>query len=281
MDARTIVVSLASLTLAQAGELHQAARECDADQMRQLLSRSPSLNETDEDGRTPLLIAIDARQAECVGLLLEAGADPLARDRKGRNAFRATDEIADRRDRTAIRLYLVGNSVQDVSQDATGPMPWSLEHSVMHGQTRATKMLLELGADPNAAGRRGTTPLADAALKGNLEGVRLLLDAGARVDAVSQAGAQPIHSAALGDNGEVVRELVMRGADVNARTRDEAQTPLHFAAAMGKVKAVEALVELGADLTVKDSKGRTPLDAAERAGRTDIAAFLRRAASAK
>jgi ankyrin repeat protein len=50
---------------------------------------------------------------------------------------------------------------------------------------------------------------------------------------------------------------------------------------MGKVKAVEALVELGADLTVKDSKGRTPLDAAERAGRTDIAAFLRRAASAK
>jgi ankyrin repeat protein len=43
----------------------------------------------------------------------------------------------------------------------------------------------------------------------------------------------------------------------------------------------EALVALGADLTVKDSNGRTPLDAAERAGLPDVVAFLKRAATAK
>ncbi|HLN04081.1 MAG TPA: ankyrin repeat domain-containing protein [Bryobacteraceae bacterium] len=73
----------------------------------------------------------------------------------------------------------------------------------------------------------------------------------------------------------------MHGADINARTRDDAQRPLHIAAAMGKMKAVEALVGLGADLTAKDSQGRTPLDAAERAGLTDVVALLRRAVAAK
>ena len=61
---RTIITLLASLALTHAGELHQAARVCDADRMRQLLSRHQSLNETDESGMTPLHIAIDSRQPE-------------------------------------------------------------------------------------------------------------------------------------------------------------------------------------------------------------------------
>jgi ankyrin repeat protein len=79
----------------------------------------------------------------------------------------------------------------------------------------------------------------------------------------------------------VIKELAKHGADVNARTRDESQTPLHIAASMGKMKAVEALVSLGADLTMKDSTGRTPLAAAERAGLTDVVEFLKRAAAAR
>jgi ankyrin repeat protein len=276
---RTIIALLASFVFAHAGELHQAARVCDADRMRQLLSRHLLLNETDENGVTPLHIAVDSRQAACVRLLLEAGADPMVRDRQGRNAFDAALKIPDLRDLKTITVLLY--SSQKKPGGPMGPVPWSLEYTAIRGQTDVTKMLLAMGADPNAIGTDGATPLDEAAFKGNLEIVRVLLAHGARMNAISKAGTQPIHDAALGDSAEVIRELAMRGADINARTRDDAQTPLYIAAAMGKMKAVEALVALGADLTAKDAHGRTPLDAAERAGVIDVAAFLRRVAATK
>jgi len=42
----------------------------------------PSLNETDENRMKPLPIAIDFGQPACVGLLLEAGADRKAREKR-------------------------------------------------------------------------------------------------------------------------------------------------------------------------------------------------------
>jgi len=283
-DLRTAGLLAAALAIVPAvvtaGELHEAARICFADRMRELLAQNPSVNEAEEDGRTPLHVAIDWRQIACVGLLLEAGADREALDGDGRNAYDAADQIVDRRARATIRQYLDARSGLKVSQTPTGPTPWSLEYAVLRRQTAVTKMLLEMGADPNKAGTNGTTPLADAALKGDLAAVRLLLDAGARADAVSEAGTLPIHDAALGGNAEVIRALAGNGADVNARTRDEGQTPLHLAAAMGKTDAVKALVELKADTAARDAKGRTALDLAERAGVADAVAILRAAASA-
>ena len=278
---RTITTILAFVSLAQGGELHEAARACKVDRIRPLLMRHPALNEPDEDGSTPLHIAIDARQVVCVGLLLEAGADRAVRDRKGRTAYDAAEKIADLQDRATIRAFLASRLSQKVNPSAPGPRPGSLEYWVMRGQGDVVKMMLSLGADPNATGSGGTTPLADAALKGDIEVVRLLLARGARLHAVSKSGTQPIHDAALGGNGEVIRELVKQGADVNARSRDEYQTPLHSAAAMGKMKAVEALVAVGADLTSRDAKGKTPVEAAEGVGLTEVVGLLRRSAAAK
>ena len=279
---RTVVSLLTALTLAQAAELHQAARECDEGRMQERLSQDLPLNERDEDGMTPLHVAIDSRRIACVRLLLEAGADRLARDSRGRTAFGAAGEVTDQKVQGAIHRLLLGNPrIEMSSGEPTGPPPWSLEYSVMRRQTDATKMLLQLGADPNAVGTRGTTPLADAALKGDLDGVRLLLEAGARVDIVSQGGTLPIHDAALGDNADIIRALAQQGADVNARTQDGEKTPLHFAASMGKMRAVKALSALGADPAAEDSNGRTPLDVAERAEFVDVAEFLKRVASSE
>ena len=51
------------------------------------------------------------------------------------------------------------------------------------------------------------------------------------------------------------------GADVNAADR-QGQTALHGAAQWGFDQVVQYLADHGAKLDIKDSKGRTPLDAA-------------------
>jgi ankyrin repeat protein len=174
---RTIVALLVSLSLARAGELHQAARACDVDRIRQLLSRYPSLNEMDENGMTPLHVAIDSRQIACVRLLLEARADRNARDRQGRTALDVALKPPDLSDSKAVQdwravVLLLWKPSQEKAPEPTGPMPGSLEYSVTHSQRNVTGMLLALGADPNRTGTQGTTPLADAALKGDLDTVR-------------------------------------------------------------------------------------------------------------
>lgn len=89
-----------------------------------------------------------------------------------------------------------------------------------------------------------------------------------------------MHNAALGGHPELIRELAKHGTNINAPSRDGAQTPLHIAAAMGRLKAAEALMTLGANPTLQDFRGRTPLELAERAGLAAVATLLRTAAAA-
>lgn len=51
------------------------------------------------------------------------------------------------------------------------------------------------------------------------------------------------------------------GANVNAKGLDN-ETPLHDAAMNGHTKLVKLLVEKGADVHAKNSKGKTPIDVA-------------------
>lgn len=263
--------SILLATLAQAAELHQAVRTCDVPRIQQLLAKQPNLNELDDSGQTPLLIAIDARKPECVGLLISAGADRNTPDPKGRTPLNALMQVSNTQDRAALAARYFPQRSLSATQQAT---PWTLEHSIPRGQTEVTKMLLQMGADPNRPSTNGSTPLAAASFKGDLEAVRILLAHGAKPDIPTKAGTQPIHEAALGDSAPVIQELAAKGASINARTRDEQQTPLHLAASMGKLKAIQALLALHADATLKDTAGRTPLEAAQRAGLTDAAALL-------
>ena len=119
---RTIVTLLASLALSHAGELHEVARVCDAERMRLLLSRGPSLDEADENGMTPLHIAIESRKRECVALLLKAGADRKARDGRGRTPFDLAVNIANPLERTATAYMLRNFRTPDLREFRTTPL---------------------------------------------------------------------------------------------------------------------------------------------------------------
>ncbi|KAJ1971878.1 hypothetical protein H4R34_005599 [Dimargaris verticillata] len=133
---------------------------------------------------------------------------------------------------------------------------------------------------------------------GDMAMVKYSLDNGVAVDSVLN-GAEPIHLACCMDSLPVLVLLLQYGARPNARRLPKgtscysvtrcpkwgsdsrarvkaSPTPLHFAAANGKLALVRILLQWGAAVDVADEYGSTPIDVAAAQGHTEIVELLRR-----
>ena len=84
-----------------------------------------------------------------------------------------------------------------------------------------------------------------------------------------------------GGHKEMVRLLIAYGATVNTRQElihnsYKEWTPLHFDTNEGHKEITELLISEGAYINSKDSKGKTPMDYAQKERKTEIAALLRK-----
>jgi ankyrin repeat protein len=125
---------------------------------------------------------------------------------------------------------------------------------------------------PKARDARGNSTLMYAAALGSLESMRMLLDAGADPNAANDFGATPLMWCA-GDAAKV-RLLLSKGADPNARSR-LGRTPLLIAAACdGAAEAARLLIEKGADLNARDKGGSSVLGQAAASNNLEVARLL-------
>lgn len=144
--------------------------------------------------------------------------------------------------------------------------------------------LIEHGADLNKQTSIDITPLSYAAELSSPSVLEKLLDhADVRKGAVLQHAINR-----QSDNIEILTLLLDRGAPINAMKHENHAgslmmfpfmglgPPLHTAASMGRLDVVRFLIEGGADKTIKDRKGRTARDDAERLGHPEVAEFLDR-----
>ena len=100
---------------------------------------------------------------------------------------------------------------------------WSLVNGVRACPTEIVQILLSKGMDPNAPGRRGETPLVEAAGWSSAATVKALLDAGANPNAPNAAGEIPLVAAVKNpgfDNIAKVKVLLAAGADARVAQRD-------------------------------------------------------------
>ena len=154
---------------------------------------------------------------------------------------------------------------------AAAPDDRALLDATKRGDVAAVRLLLEDGADPNAARGDGLTALHVAAQAGNLEIAKLLIGAGAEVAATTRIGGyMPMHLASGAAQASVVGALIEAGADPGAVTTASGATPLHLAAkAFSGESTVRVLLEHGARVNaVEASAGQTPLMFAASYGRT-------------
>ncbi|KJE96283.1 hypothetical protein CAOG_06626 [Capsaspora owczarzaki ATCC 30864] len=142
---------------------------------------------------------------------------------------------------------------------------WSvLMHQVSNeATTDALRPLLRRDANVNHATPSGMTALMVAAIRSRDDLLRFLIDAGANVAARNAHGWTALHL--CGGNREpftgrssvdCIITLLKAGANVNATTVDGV-TPLMMQVRLADVEAVHALMWSDADITLRDSYGRT------------------------
>ena len=107
--------------------------------------------------------------------------------------------------------------------------------------TIAAVVLVGCGESSNPEANRA---LLDAVKRrGNIEAVKQAIADGADLNAMGDEGETPLHQAALGGHKEVAELLIVKGADLNAKSYGE--TPLDLAIRLGQTETADLLRKHG------------------------------------
>ena len=208
-------------------------------------------NAVDGAGSTALIHAAGRGSLAAMAMLLTAGADVHARNRRGATAL--TWALSDP---AKVRLLVErGAAVNDKTSEGRVPLHIAAQQP---GGAEVLELLLAGGANPNVADVAGMTPVHIAATTGSEALLRALIAAGGNVNAVSGNGSTPlILAAGSGANG-AVRLLLENGADPSKVTKRNLSA-LASASYWGDVATMEKLIEKGAPVQLADHDGFSPL----------------------
>lgn len=236
--------------------LHVAAQSGKLECVQYLLLCNVSVDALKRADWTPLMLACTKNNLNVIQELLSSGANPRCRNKDGWTAF----HIAVRESHMNVVCYLLDIDPllwNTVSKNGRTP----LHTAALHGHLDAVKILCNAGCDKDVQDFCSTTPLMDAA-SGNHPHVLKYLIQEAEVDIEKRdaLGRSVLHLAAQSGSLQCVSLLVSDVlVDVNQTTTDSL-TSLHFAAKEGQVECLQLLLQLGADASAKDNRGRSAED---------------------
>jgi uncharacterized protein len=154
-------------------------------------------------------------------------------------------------------LAALRDAVDDPAHVPNGPMPLTigscLEYAIYHSPLPFIRTLLEIGADSNPADHAGFPPLI----------------------AALSCSRPRSGSPGRPDVPEILTLLLAFKSDPNQRGIDD-YTPLHMAVGEQNLRAIEILLQAGADprLRTRIDSCETPRELAEKAGFPEIAELL-------
>ena len=247
--------------------LLEAYAEDNTEIVKLLLAHGADANAKAPDGRILLGCAVDDGRTEVVSALLVHGADPNSRYKDGTTPlYHAIKEP-----HTEIIKLLLDHHADMYAEDINHDTPLSM--AINYGQSEAIDLMLEHGAKADSAIRDyAGAALFSAVINNNRDKVALYLSFGADANAKGKDGSTPL---SLVKNPDIAKLLVRHGADPKTPLKDDDNcTYLHSAASIGDKELVELVLAGGADIEAKDRIGKTPLCYAVDDGRTEIVAVL-------
>ena len=210
--------------------------------VEQYIKDGEKLTKTNKTGQFPLWVAVWNHDSKMVDLLLKNDADATQKF-KGKESSSSCLEIA-----------------------------------AQEGLLEISKLLVDAGADPDARGFVGHTPLRVAARNGHVDLVKYFISKGCEVDSRGNDKATALEHAAGKGHLDIVKILVENGADINIQDKDK-DFPLGEASRAGFIDVVAYLLSKGADTTLKNNDGNNAEELARLAGQPKIVEMLKQKAN--
>ncbi|MDD5456115.1 MAG: ankyrin repeat domain-containing protein [Candidatus Margulisbacteria bacterium] len=217
-----------------------------------LINAGADVNYRDNDKHTPLMFAIYYNQEKFVRDLIKRGADIHARDRERE---KPVFTLAVEKGNMNIIKLLFSKGARVNDEDRVG---WTaLMTAAEQGNPALLNMLVKAGAKINHICKNGWTPLFRAVFGGKIYNVRILLENKADV----HLGKSPLGSAVYHGHLDIIKILIKEGINVNVVDENSMvkDTPLICAAYRRRSAIVVELLKAGADVRLRDYKGRTAL----------------------
>ncbi|XP_050300061.1 ankyrin repeat domain-containing protein 35 isoform X2 [Anthonomus grandis grandis] len=272
---------------------------------------APDLVESrDEDGFTPLHLAVIAGNTQLVTFLLANNADVAAVDNEKHTvvhwatvcgetaALRAvlaagapvsTPDVhggyplhyaaqmcgGDKDSELGLQVLhaLLGHKDINVSVedgDRRQPLLWAASA----GSAKAILALVRAGAIVESSDRDGLTALHCAASRGHTDCIDTLLTlCGASPDIIDSNGCTALHYAVTLGHADATALLLAHGADPNRQDR-KGRSPAHCGCAKGQFETVKLIGARGANLWLRNARGDFPLHEAAGSGRRELVAWL-------
>ncbi|VUZ53240.1 unnamed protein product, partial [Hymenolepis diminuta] len=258
--------------------LHLAVMYNHADLTAYLIKRCSPMEIQDNNGWTPLLLAITKCAIAACLTLIQFGADLNARDLSQRNALQLAILYGALKEETLwkqIREHgLYGRLINEEDEDGCTALHYATK--VGGSMLNVTRDLLASGANCLRQNGARETPLYVAAKQGCIATVESLLrtDHGLwSMNTLDANGCTPLHIAAANAHSNVVALLIANGSSF--RRCQKGRTPLHWAARVGCLKTCKII--LGANSTIidaRDFRGMTALHYAAEKNHDSVVTYL-------
>ncbi|MDO9150858.1 MAG: quinoprotein dehydrogenase-associated putative ABC transporter substrate-binding protein [Methylotenera sp.] len=216
-------------------ELHNATIARDATRVEYLLKRGAKVNARDDEGKTPLIVAVASGDISLISGLLAYGADPNAQDHDGWTAAMHAVRSNEPKIFRLMGQYKANYNLVN-SDDMT-----ALAMAVMNNKANAAVAMLDNGAKPDfAMGAAKYNALMLAVKKGNQQMAQTLLQYKANPNAKNTGGLTPLMIAAFSNHDMIVSLLLKAGANPKFKD-DHGKTALMLAKENDADKAIVQL----------------------------------------
>ena len=218
-------------------------------------------------GKTPLMLAITERYENVARALINKGADVNAVDNDGKTVLMYA--VKNAYIELVLELINKGSDVNAVDKEGMTPLLYAADRSIGHD--------MEIFNDPDLTKMELIQKIIYeekvARPKKGKEIVKILVENGADVNAANNEGITALMYVLVDDTTWLAEFLIENGADVNARTKDLVPA-IMIPVYKKSLKSTELFIKHGADVNAADREGTTSLEVAISQNSKEIAELL-------